>query len=94
MKCFHRLADLPEPVGAVFISVPPDQAVAAIRDAAAAGVRRVWLQPGAASPYVLGVCRDLGLETVADECILMFVAPHGIHKAHRWVDQMLHRLPA
>lgn len=90
VQCFRNLADLPEPVGGVVISLPPDQAVAAVRSAAAAGIPRVWLQQGAESPYVLEVCRELGVEAVAGECILMFASPHGIHKAHRWMHNALH----
>jgi predicted CoA-binding protein len=94
VRCYRKLADLPERVGGVVISVPPDQASAAVKEAAAAGIRRVWLQQGASSPAVLLLCRELGIEAVADECILMFAAPHGIHKAHRWINQVLQRLPA
>ncbi|HEY7173137.1 MAG TPA: CoA-binding protein [Vicinamibacterales bacterium] len=90
VRCFRSLADLPEPVGGVVISLPPDQAVSAVRSAAAAGIHRVWLQRGAASPYVVTVCRELGIEPVVDECILMFASPHGIHRAHRWVHDVLH----
>lgn len=90
VRCFRSLAELPEPVGGVVISLPPDQAVVAVRAAAAAGIHRVWLQQGAASPYVLDVCHELGLEPVVDECILMFAAPRGIHRAHRWIHDLLH----
>jgi predicted CoA-binding protein len=90
VRCSRSLAELPEPVGGVVISLPPDQAVAAVRNAAAAGIGRVWLQQGAASPYVLEVCHDLAIEPVVDECILMFASPHGIHRAHRWIHDLLH----
>jgi predicted CoA-binding protein len=90
VRCFRSLAELPERVGGVLISVPPDQAVAAVRSAAAAGIHRVWLQRGAASPYVVAVCAELGIEAVVDECILMFASPRGIHRAHRWVHDLLH----
>jgi uncharacterized protein len=90
VRCFRSLAELPEPVGGVVISLPPDQAVGAVRSAAAAGIHRVWLQQGAQSPYVVAVCRELGIEPVVDECILMFASPHGIHRAHRWIHDLLH----
>jgi predicted CoA-binding protein len=88
-RCFRSLALLPEPVGGVVISLPPEQAVAAVRDAAAAGIGRVWLQQGAASTYVVDVCRELGVEAVIDKCILMFAAPRGVHRAHRWIHDVL-----
>jgi predicted CoA-binding protein len=90
VRCFRSLADLPEPVGGVLVSLPPDQAVAAVRSAAAAGIHRVWLQRGAASPYVVTVCHELGIVAVVDECILMFASPRGIHRAHRWIHDVLH----
>jgi len=90
VRCFRSLAELPEPVGGVVISVPPDQAVVVVRDAAAAGIRRVWLQQGSGSPYVVTVCHELGVEPVVNQCILMFASPRGIHRAHRWIHDVLH----
>src|SRR5688572_3347634 len=84
-RCYRRLADLPETVRALLVVVPPDQAVDVVRQAAAHGIRHVWLQQGAQSAEVLRACAELGLDTVAGECILMFAKPTGVHKAHWWV---------
>ena len=94
VRCYSSFAELPEPVEAAVIVLPPAQAVAAVRNAAAAGVRRVWLQQGAESPDVLKVCLELGLEVICGECILMFARPTGVHKAHHWLWGLLGRLPA
>jgi predicted CoA-binding protein len=94
VKCYHHFHEMPNDVGGVIVVVPPPEAVSVVRDAAAAGIRRVWLQQGAESPYVLGVCHDLGLEVISGECILMFAKPTGVHKAHRWIAGLLHQLPA
>lgn len=94
VRCYRRFADLPEPVDSVLVIVPPQQALTIVREAAAAGIRRVWLQQGSSSPAVLQACAELGLQFVADECILMFAEPAGFHKLHRWVNGVLGRLPA
>ena len=94
VRCYSRLAQLPVPVEGVLIVVPPTQAVNAVRDAAAAGIRLVWLQQGSASPEVLQVCRDVGVEAISGECILMYAHASGIHKAHRWVWGVLGKVPA
>ena len=44
VACRHSMVERPEPVGGVIISLPPEPAVAAVREAVAAGIRRVWLQ--------------------------------------------------
>jgi predicted CoA-binding protein len=94
VKCYTDYAALPEGVDAALIVVPPAQAIAAIRAAAAAGVRSVWLQQGAESEDAIKECRDRGLEVISGECILMFARPTGIHKAHRWIWGALGKLPA
>jgi len=94
VKCYSDYADLPEPVDRALIVVPPAHAIGAIRKAAAAGIRCVWLQQGSESAAVLKECRDLRINVISGECILMFARPTGIHKAHRWVWSVLGKLPA
>ena len=93
-RCYRRMADLPDTVRALLVVVPPDRAVDVVRQAAARGIRHIWLQQGAESAEVLRVCAELALDTVAGECILMFAKPTGVHKAHRWVWQLLGKVPA
>lgn len=94
VRCYQRFADLPEPVDAVLVVVPPAEAGRVVSEAAAAGIHHVWLQQGAESPEVLRACRDLGLEVVSGECVLMFARPTGYHKAHRVIWKLLGKLPA
>jgi predicted CoA-binding protein len=93
-RCYRSLAELPEPVRAVLVVVPPEQALEVVRDAARAGVTRVWLQQGAEGPFVTLACDELGLDVIAGGCILMFAKPTGVHKAHRWVWKVMGKLPA
>jgi predicted CoA-binding protein len=93
VRCYADIAEIPEHIENALIVLPPAQAVHALRKAAAAGMRRVWLQQGSESPEVLTECKDLGLETISGECILMFAEPAGIHKAHRWLWGVLGKLP-
>src|ERR1051325_2666895 len=85
VRCYRDFAALPEHVENLLVVVPPAHAVTAVCSAAAAGMRRVWLQQGSESPEVLNVCRDVGLDVISGECILMFARPTGYHKAHRWL---------
>ena len=93
-RCYRTFADLPEPVDALLVVVPPGDGASLIPAAAAAGVRRVWLQQGASSDALLKLCESLNLEVVSGECILMFARPASYHKVHRWVWGLLGKLPA
>ena len=82
VKCYAKLSELPESVSAVIVVVPPQQAVNVIRHAHDAGLNRVWLQQGSESPEVLQLCKELGVDVVAGECVLMFAHPTSYHKVH------------
>ena len=91
MRCYPRIVDAIERVNAVLVVVPPHEALDVVRDAAAAGVKYVWLQQGAESPQVIALCHDLRLEVISGACILMYADPHGFHRAHRWIHDVFHR---
>jgi uncharacterized protein len=93
MRCYARFAELPEPVKSLLVVVSPESAISAIADAAAAGIRYVWLQQGAESPAAIQACQAHGLAVVAGGCVLMYAAPTGVHKVHAWLHGLLHRDP-
>ena len=68
----------------VVICLPPQKTVLVMRDAAAAGIQKIWLQQGAESAETARVARELGLEPVTGKCIMMYAGNvksiHGVHK--------------
>ena len=92
--CYPSFAALPEPVDGVLVVVPPAQTEKVVRDAAAAGIKRVWMQQGAESPAAIKFCEENGIRAVDGECILMFTEPAAwFHRAHRWIWKLLGKLP-
>ena len=92
--CYPSLKDLPEPVGGAVVVLPPQQTEAVVRDAAAAGMTRLWLQQGSESTAALQLCEEHGINVIHGECILMFAKPVGFgHNLHRWVWGLLGKLP-
>ena len=93
--CFKTFSALPEPVDGVLIVVPPPQTEQVVRDAAAAGIKRVWMQQGAESSEAINFCQTHGMSVVHGECILMFTEHAAfMHRAHRWVWGLLGKLPS
>ena len=92
--CYPSFAALPEPVDGVLVVVPPAQTEKVVRDAAAAGIKRVWMQQGAESPAAIKFCIEHNISEVHGECILMFAEPAAwFHRAHRWAWKLLGKLP-
>ena len=93
-KCYSSVKKLPEKVGGVLIFTPPSETEKVVREAAAAGIRRIWIQQGAQSEGALRFCRENGLPAVSGQCILMFAEPvASFHGFHRWVKGLFGRLP-
>ena len=70
--CVPDLASLPAPVHGVSIITPPHVTERVVEEAAAAGLTRLWLQPGAESPAALRRAEELGLEVIAGgPCLLV-----------------------
>jgi predicted CoA-binding protein len=68
--CYPSLAGLPEKVVGAVIVVPPDQTEHVVREAVAAGIPSIWLQPGAESREAVRICEASGLCLVWNACIL------------------------
>ncbi len=68
--CYANLGSLPEGVERVLIVVPPKQGENVVKEAAAAGIKYVWFQPGAESDEALAYCEAQGMEAIAGHCIL------------------------
>jgi predicted CoA-binding protein len=92
--CWRSLADLPERVERLLVMVAPAQVDGVVREAAAVGVRQVWLQQGATSPSALEFCRANGIVVIHDHCILMFAEPvAGFHRFHGWIWNLIGKTP-
>jgi predicted CoA-binding protein len=85
VRCYSSVAELPDDVGGLVFVVPPEQTEKVVREAAAAGVRNLWMQQGSESPRAVELCREHGINEVHGECILMFAQPTGVHRFHRWL---------
>ena len=92
--CYPSVAALPGRVGGVLVFTAPANTEKVVREAAAAGIRRIWIQQGAQSEGALRFCADNKLPAVSRQCILMFAEPvSSIHAFHRWVKKLFGGMP-
>jgi predicted CoA-binding protein len=71
LRCYPTVAELPEQPGVVNLVVRPEVGLEIVRQCAAAGIERVWFQPGAESPANTELARQLGLKVVAGDCAMV-----------------------
>lgn len=76
--CYPDLASLPEPVHGVSIITPPAVTDEILRAAVRAGIRYVWMQPGAEGRDWLAEARSLGLVAIGGgPCVLVMLRQIG-----------------
>jgi uncharacterized protein len=93
-KCYPSLAALPEAPGGVLIFTPPAATEAVVREAAARGIKRVWVQQGAQSAAALAAFKETGMSGAFGKCVMMFAEPvASIHGVHRWFAKVFGTLP-
>lgn len=72
LPCWPDLASLPGPVHGASIITPPEVTEQVVEEAAAAGIKRLWMQPGAESAAAVERARELGLSVIAGgPCLLV-----------------------
>jgi predicted CoA-binding protein len=72
LRAYPSLGALPEPVPAISVITPPAATEQVVRDAHAAGVTHVWMQPGAESDAAIQAAEALGMNVIAGgPCLLV-----------------------
>jgi uncharacterized protein len=93
-QCFRSIGELPEPVGGLVIVLHPGETEKIVKEAASAGIKRIWMQTGAESAPAIEFCKTNGISVIHGECILMFAEPaEAFHRMHRTVRRLFGKLP-
>jgi uncharacterized protein len=83
--CAKSTSEIKDEVSAAVICLPPKAAADAIRDAAQAGVKYIWLQQGANGVETSKVSQELGVNPITGKCLLMYAEPvTSFHTVHRF----------
>lgn len=86
---YPSLSALQGQVDGVLVSIPAAKGADVLREAAALGLRNVWLQLGGESPELIKLGEALKLNLVTGKCILMYAQPvRSYHMIHRFVVRL------
>lgn len=74
-QAYRSIRDMPIVPESLSIITPPDVTRVVVADAIAAGVKNLWMQPGAEDELASNEARDAGLNVIDDgSCILVVLA--------------------
>lgn len=70
--CYPSVSALPEPVESLSVITPPHVTERIVEEAIAAGVKNVWMQPGAESAAAVAAAEGAGLNVISGgPCVLV-----------------------
>jgi predicted CoA-binding protein len=98
--CYPDLKSIPGGVDGVVIVTRPKTAEELVRQAAEAGVTRVWMHQSmiksgtSVSPEAASFCKEHGISVIEGACPMMFCQPVDFgHKCMRWMMRLTGGMP-
>jgi predicted CoA-binding protein len=79
IACVASVDELPADVTSLSMITPPAVTEQIVPKAIAHGIRNIWMQPGAESPAAVALCREKGVNVIADGSCLLVVLGHHDH---------------
>lgn len=77
IPCAATISDLPADAESISMITPPDVTLKLVPLAVAKGIRNIWMQPGAEHPDAVALCREKGINVIADgSCVLVVMGYH------------------
>ncbi len=99
VPCYPDLASVPGTLDGVVIATHPKVAADVVRQAAARGIRQIWVHrsfgDGSVSEDALAACNEHGITPIVGGCPLMYCQPIDFgHRCMRWWLARKGRVPA
>jgi len=92
-KCYPNITALKGQVDGAVVCIKPKSVEPVLREAAAIGLKNIWLQWGADTPENVKLGKELGLNLVSGKCILMYAEPvRSFHSFHRFLAKLFGKL--
>ncbi|MBT1071877.1 CoA-binding protein [Pelotalea chapellei] len=77
VPCVANVRDLPAGVKSISMITPPAVTAQLVPLAIEKGIENIWMQPGAEHPEAVALCRERGINVIADgSCLLVVMGYH------------------
>ncbi|WP_316347287.1 CoA-binding protein [Desulfuromonas acetoxidans] len=79
LPCVSSVADLDDNVESLSIITPPKITTEVVKSAIGKGIKNIWMQPGAESDEAVALCKENGINVIADGSCLLVVLHYHEH---------------
>ncbi len=93
IKCYKRLSELPEKVGAAIVCTKHEITAAILEELKASGIKNIWLQQGSANTGIYEKAKIEFENVIFHKCVIMFANQTGVHKFHAGILRLFGKFP-
>jgi len=79
IACAASISELPPEVLSISMITPPTVTAKLVPLAIEKGIHNIWMQPGAEHPEAVALCREKGINVIADGSCLLVVMGYNDH---------------
>jgi predicted CoA-binding protein len=77
LACVAAVTELPPEATSISMITPPAVTAKLVPLAIEAGIKNIWMQPGAQHPDAVALCKEKGVNVIADgSCLLVILGYH------------------
>ena len=89
--CYADISALPADVTHLVVITPKNQTLQVVEAAVNRGIQNIWVQQSAETREVMDFARDKANNFIFKKCIMMYAEPKGMHKFHRFINDLFRK---
>lgn len=86
--CYADVSALPPDVSHLIVLTPKEQTLQVVEAAVNKGIKNIWVQQSSETKAVMDYAKGKDNNFIFKKCIMMYANPKGMHKFHRFVNDL------
>jgi predicted CoA-binding protein len=87
-ECYPEISALPPDITHLVVLTPKNQTYQIVEAAVNKGIKNIWVQQSSETKELMEYARDKSNNFIFKKCIMMYAEPKGMHKFHRFLNDL------
>jgi len=89
VTCYANITALPADISHLIVLTPKKETMFVVEEAVKKGIKNIWVQQSSETREVMDFANGKDSNFVFKKCIMMYAQPKGMHKFHRFVNDLI-----
>jgi predicted CoA-binding protein len=88
VSCYADVTALPADITHLIVMTPKNETLSVVEAAVNKGIKNIWVQQSSETKEVMDFAADKKQNFIFKKCIMMYAEPKGMHKFHRFMNDL------